>query len=77
MFRSGRTIAIEPGGPDRGQPTHFMPGRGWGLFAIQVPADFGENKLTWTIVGQRQDHRDPRQSEARLGDFAVRRSGRG
>jgi hypothetical protein len=41
---------IEPGGPDRGQPTHFLPGRGWGLFAIQVPADFGDNKITWTIV---------------------------
>jgi hypothetical protein len=41
---------IEPGGPDRGQPTHFMPGRNWGLFTITVPADFGQNKLTWTLV---------------------------
>ncbi len=41
---------IEPGGPDRGQPTHFLPGRGWGLFTVKVPADFGENKITWTIV---------------------------
>jgi len=41
---------IEPGGPDRGQPTHFLPGRGWGLFTIKVPADFGENKITWTIA---------------------------
>jgi hypothetical protein len=41
---------IEPGGPDRGQPTHFLPGRAWGLFAIKVPADFGDNKLTWTLV---------------------------
>jgi hypothetical protein len=39
-----------PGGPDRGQPTHFMPGRGWGLFAVKVPADFGDNKITWTIT---------------------------
>ena len=46
----GPNNAIEPGGPDRGQPTHFMPGRGWGLFTIQVPADFGDNKITWTIV---------------------------
>jgi hypothetical protein len=45
---------IEPGGPDRGQPTHFLPGRGWGLFAIKVPADFGDNKLTWTIVANGQ-----------------------
>jgi hypothetical protein len=46
----GPNNAIEPGGPDRGQPTHFMSGRGWGLFTIQVPADFGDNKITWTIV---------------------------
>ncbi len=46
----GPNNAIEPGGPDRGQPTHFMPGRGWGLFTVQVPSDFGDNKITWTIV---------------------------
>src|ERR1700728_313319 len=39
-----------PGGPDRGQPTHFLPGRGWGLFAVKVPADFGESKITWSIT---------------------------
>jgi hypothetical protein len=39
-----------PGGPDRGQPTHFLPGRGWGLFAVKVPADFGEGKITWSIT---------------------------
>jgi hypothetical protein len=43
-----------PRGPDRGQPTHFLPGRGWGLFTIKVPADFGDNKLTWTIVANGQ-----------------------
>lgn len=41
---------IEPGGPDRGQPTHFIPGRQWGMFVVKVPADFGKNKITWTIV---------------------------
>jgi hypothetical protein len=46
----GPDNGIQPGGPDRGQPTHFMPGRGWGLFTVKVPADFGDNKLTWTIV---------------------------
>ncbi len=45
---------IEPGGPDRGQPTHFLVGRQWGMFAIQVPGDFGDNKLTWTIVANGQ-----------------------
>ena len=46
----GPNNRIEPGGPDRGQPTHFLPGRGWGMFAVKVPADFGDNKITWTIV---------------------------
>ena len=41
---------IEPGGPDYSQPTHFGPGRGWGIFTIRVPKDFGEKKLTWTLV---------------------------
>jgi hypothetical protein len=46
----GPNNRMEGGGPDRGQPTHFMPGRGWGLFAVKVPADFGESKITWTIT---------------------------
>jgi hypothetical protein len=41
---------IEPGGPDRGQPTHFIPGRAYGLFSIKVPKDFGTQKLVWTIT---------------------------
>jgi hypothetical protein len=41
---------IEPGGPDYGQPTHFLSGRQYGMFAIVVPKDFGNKKLTWTIV---------------------------
>src|ERR1700680_4146376 len=46
----GPNNRIEPGGPDRGQPTHFLSGRQWGLFAVRVPADFGTKKITWTLV---------------------------
>jgi len=46
---------IEPGGPDRGQPTHFLSGRGWGMFAVKVPADFKDNKLNWTLVANGQN----------------------
>jgi hypothetical protein len=46
----GPNNRIEPGGPDLGQPTHFTPGRQWGIFSIKLPKDFGEKKLTWTIV---------------------------
>jgi hypothetical protein len=41
---------IEPGGPDQGQPTHFLVGRGWGTTAIKVPKDFGDKKLIWTLT---------------------------
>jgi hypothetical protein len=42
---------LDPGGPDLGQPTHFLPGRQWGVFVINVPKDFGAQKrITWTIV---------------------------
>jgi hypothetical protein len=41
---------IEPGGPDQGQPTHFLTRRQWGVFTVTVPADFGDKKLTWTLT---------------------------
>ena len=47
---------IDPGGPDMGQPTHFLPGRHWGMFVIKVPAEFTgpDQRLTWTIVANGQ-----------------------
>ena len=50
----GPENGIEPGGPDYGQPTHFLTGRQYGMFAITVPKDFGTKKLTWTIVANGQ-----------------------
>jgi hypothetical protein len=41
---------VDPGGPDQGQPTHFLLGRQWGVFSIKVPKDFGKKALTWTLV---------------------------
>jgi len=47
----GPNNRVEPGGPDLGQPTYFQLRRGWGVFAIKVPKDFGsEKRYTWTIV---------------------------
>ena len=46
----GTNNRIEPGGPDMGQPTHFLSGRYWGIFTIKLPKDFGDKKLTWTLV---------------------------
>jgi hypothetical protein len=50
----GPNNRIEPGGPDMGQPTHFLPRRQWGVFTITVPKDFGNKKLTWTLVANGQ-----------------------
>ena len=41
---------IEPGGPDRGQPTHFYPRRNMFLFTVEVPADFGDDEVVWTLT---------------------------
>ncbi|MDA1095024.1 MAG: hypothetical protein O3A25_17400 [Acidobacteria bacterium] len=48
---------IEPGGPDRGQPTHFLPRRNMFLFQVQVPADFGDQELVWTLTTHGTTHR--------------------
>ena len=50
----GPNNRIEPGGPDMGQPTHFEPGRHYGVFGITLPKDFGTKKYTWTIVANGQ-----------------------
>jgi hypothetical protein len=50
----GPNNRIEPGGPDQGQPTHFLPRRQWGVFTITVPKDFGDKRLTWTLVANGQ-----------------------
>lgn len=50
----GPNNRIEPGGPDVGQPTHFLPRRQWGVFTVKVPKDFGDKRLTWTIVANGQ-----------------------
>jgi hypothetical protein len=46
----GPNNRIEPGGPDRGQPTTFLPRRQYGVFSIVVPKDFGNQKITWTLT---------------------------
>ena len=46
----GPENAIEPGGPDQGQPTHFYPRRNPFLFTIRVPKDLGNRELTWTLT---------------------------
>src|SRR3954469_13470019 len=47
---AGPDNAIEPGGPDRGQPTYFLPRRqGW-VYRLRVPNDFGKQVVTWSVT---------------------------
>ena len=41
---------LEPGGPDQGQPTHFLPRRSRFVFRVHVPADFGDSEVVWTLT---------------------------
>ena len=45
----GAANHMEPAGFDGIQPTRFHPRRHWGVFAVTVPADFGERAVVWTI----------------------------
>jgi len=51
----GPNNRIEPGGPDMGQPTHFLPGRQWGMFIVNAPKEFKPtDSYVWTIVANGQ-----------------------
>jgi hypothetical protein len=51
---------IEPGPPDQGQPTHFVPRRQWGIFAVPVPKATEERlraekkTVSWTLRANNQ-----------------------
>src|SRR5262245_51124629 len=56
----GPNNRIEPGGPDLGQPTHFLPGRHVGMFVVIVPKEFTlQQRLTWTITVNGQSNSVP------------------
>src|SRR5262249_10268140 len=42
-------------GPDMGQPTHFLPGRQWGMFIVPTPREFKPtDSYVWTLVANGQ-----------------------
>ena len=53
----GPENTIEPGGPDRGQPTRFQPRRNRFVFSVRVPADFGDRELVWTLTANGETQR--------------------
>lgn len=47
----GGNNQFSPGLPDMGQPTHFLPGRRYGMFIYTVPKEFtATQKLTWSLT---------------------------
>ena len=48
----GPTNFFEPGPADRGQPSRFYPRRQQFVFRVQVPADWGDKDLVWTLTHQ-------------------------
>src|SRR5205814_151214 len=51
---------LEPGGPDMGQPTHFLPGRQVGMFIVTVPKEFtAQQRVTWMITVNGQTNSIP------------------
>jgi hypothetical protein len=47
---AGPDNKLEPGEPDRGQPTFFLPRRQIFTFRVRVPKDWGQQELIWTIT---------------------------
>jgi hypothetical protein len=48
---------LEPGGPDRGQPTYFYTRIRRYAFVATVPKDWGKKELVWTLTVQGKTQR--------------------
>ena len=62
---------IEPGGPDQGQPTHFLTRRRWGLFTVTVPKDFATQQAHVDNRRQRKNDADTRAARPIMAGFSV------
>src|SRR5262249_27087343 len=47
---AGPDNSVDADGPDRGQPTYFLPRRQPFVFRVRVPQDWGQKALTWSIT---------------------------
>ena len=54
---AGPDNRLEPGGPDMGQPTYFLPRRNFFVFRVRVPADFGDREVVWTVTSRGETER--------------------
>ena len=66
---------FEPGPADRGQPTRFHVRRQQFVFRVQVPADWGDKDLVWTVTSNGRTDRANRVAVAGLGARRRRHQG--
>src|SRR5271154_6859463 len=50
VIAAGLDNKLEPGPADQGQPTYFLPRRHAWVFQVNVPADWGQKELVWSIT---------------------------
>ena len=50
VIPAGPDNKLEPGLADRGQPTYFLPRRQAFIFRVQVPKDWGNAELVWSLT---------------------------
>jgi hypothetical protein len=55
----GPSNFMAPGDSNQGQPTHFVPRRHFGVFAVKVPANFGTKTVVWTVTVAGQTYAIP------------------
>ena len=73
----GPNNRIEPGGPDLGQPTHFLPARKTGVFLVQRAEELRAGPEAHVDADrQRPDHADPAAAAPRLQRQPLPRRGR-
>ena len=53
----GAENTLDPGGPDQGQPTRFLPRRNRFVFRVRAPKDFGKREIVWTLVSRGKTER--------------------
>lgn len=57
VIPAGPGNKVEPGAPDQGQPTYFLPRRNRWIFRLRVPANFGSKEITWTLTANGRTER--------------------
>ncbi|MCB1665197.1 MAG: hypothetical protein KDI28_05425 [Pseudomonadales bacterium] len=65
----GENNFFSPGVEDRGQPTFFQPRRNRFVFTVNVPADFGDKELVWTLTSPNGETR--KAYATLIPDFVV------